>query len=58
MVLLHKKAMRPLIRVLRWVTITKIFIVVKVAVILVDSFIFLGEYRKGYKKGKKKIKSV
>ena len=58
MVLLHKKAMRPLIRVLRWVTTTKIFIVVKVAVILVGSFIFLGEYRKGYKKGKKKMKSV
>ena len=40
MVLLHKEAMRPLIGLFRYMTITKIFIVVTLAVIMVGSLIF------------------
>ena len=40
MVLLLKKAVRPLIRLFRCMTITKIFIVVTLAVIMVGSLIF------------------
>lgn len=48
--------MRPLVRVSRWVTITKIFIVMTVAMLLLLCHVvfFPGEYREDYKKGKRK----
>lgn len=50
--------MRPLVRVSRRVTITKIFIVVTVAIILLGSLIFFQENIEKVIKKEKKMKSV